>query len=401
MTDVLDHQTGRVDELDGLRGILALWVALAHIFCWTGFWEFSLPGPMERIWREFVGAGSAVDTFIILSGFAISFLIHRRPSTYGKFMTGRFFRIYPVYIICLLFGWATTHLAPYVLHSAQWNRTEYFTWMIPVAASESAATGAHFFWHLTLLHGLVPKWLLADSTAAFLPPAWSISLEWQYYLVAPLLAKLVRSGGCLLLLTILSSLALRYGQAWENGHPAFLLLRLPLFLIGIGSYHMYAGFCSSKRGRSNIFAVCVAALICVAVVVSWHRVALVAWALGFGCIFVRGNDPFSWTLLAVRRMLLHPWLQVLGRMSFPLYLVHYPLIIVLISALLYLRPTLTSQHAALCMLCLGLPLILMTAGILHRYIELPFMSVGKRLNERNERSKVANHSPEPKPQNSP
>jgi hypothetical protein len=27
----------RVDELDGIRGILALWVAVTHILCWCGF----------------------------------------------------------------------------------------------------------------------------------------------------------------------------------------------------------------------------------------------------------------------------------------------------------------------------------------------------------------------------
>ena len=35
----------RIDELDGLRGILALWVALIHIISWCGLapLAFSLP----------------------------------------------------------------------------------------------------------------------------------------------------------------------------------------------------------------------------------------------------------------------------------------------------------------------------------------------------------------------
>jgi len=35
----------RVDEFDGLRGMLALWVAVSHMFCWLGLaaFPFSLP----------------------------------------------------------------------------------------------------------------------------------------------------------------------------------------------------------------------------------------------------------------------------------------------------------------------------------------------------------------------
>lgn len=40
--------------------------------------------------------------------------------------------------------------------------------------------------HLLMLHGVVPEVLVARAPGAFLAPAWSVSLEWQFYLVAPL-----------------------------------------------------------------------------------------------------------------------------------------------------------------------------------------------------------------------
>lgn len=108
----------RVAELDGLRGLLAAWVALSHIFCWSGFATVSLPWPWGKFWPAFVFAEPAVEVFIILSGFAISFLLHTRQHSYAEFMRGRFFRIYPTYLVCLGAGIATLYATPFILQQA-------------------------------------------------------------------------------------------------------------------------------------------------------------------------------------------------------------------------------------------------------------------------------------------
>ena len=120
------QKAARIDELDGLRALLALWVVVAHIFCWSGFVEVQLPRHGQYVWSQFIWAESAVETFIILSGFAISFLLHARPQPYLQFMTGRFFRLYPVYLICLLAAWAGTCLEPAIFQDASWRNTFYF-----------------------------------------------------------------------------------------------------------------------------------------------------------------------------------------------------------------------------------------------------------------------------------
>lgn len=373
-----EHKLVRVDELDGLRGLLSLWVAVSHIFCWAGFWEFF--AKQRSFGLVFIGAGAAVDTFIILSGFSISFLLSKRRQPYGQFILGRFFRIYPVFLVCLVLGMAEVSLlTPFVLDTAQWRNTVYFEWHRDISFSESAAFGSHAFWHITLLNGLIPKNLLVNSTGTLLTPAWSISLEWQYYLLAPLLALAVRSGIGLLFLTAFAWVGLRYGYLWENPHLAFLPVQLPLFLIGIGSYHLYDRFAKSECQHSSAFAVPFAALITVSILTPWHSTALAAWALAFGCIFVRGNDLFSRALSIVRTVLLHPLLQRLGQISYPLYLVHWPLIIAFLAVLFYWRPGISSYHAVLLLLFIGLPFILLAASILHVFVERPLMTFGKRI----------------------
>lgn len=361
-------QSARVDELDGLRGLLALWVALAHICAWSGFWESRLPHRMGGIWSPFVDASSAVDTFIILSGFAISFLLHKRSQGYMAFMRGRFFRIYPVYLFCLLIGIVATFLTPFILETASWRNTVYFGWIADLTNSSNSALASHTIWHFTLLNGLIPNKILTNATGTLLAPAWSITLEWQYYLIAPILARLVRSGAGLALITILQWLVMslvaivgvKYGLKWNNPQLAFLPAYLPLFLVGIGSYHFYARY-RDEEGNSPVPAIAAAVLLGVALFLQWHPIAMVAWSFGFGCILVRGVDPFARLMGIVRSTLLHPALQWLGHISFPLYLIHWPVIVGILSLALHFHPQLNSFQALALLLVVGVPVVMVAA----------------------------------------
>jgi len=381
-------QPARVDELDGLRGLLALWVALSHILAWTGHWENPLPRRLAGFWEVFVGAGPAVDTFIILSGFAISFLIHKRHQSYAGFMRGRCFRIYPVYLFCLALAIGTSFLVPAILNTAKWGTTEYFGWIRMFSEWEKSAFGSHVFWHLTLLNGLLTKDILPGATGTLLTPAWSITLEWQYYLVAPFLARGVRSGIGLLAIGIIAWLGIQYSAPWQNTQLSFFPAQLPLFLIGIGSYHLYARL-SEASGFRPLASVSAAALLLCAVFTGWHPVALTAWALGFGCIVVRGNDPLARLLGLIRGTLLHPWLQHLGKISFPLYLVHWPVIILILSTLLRIRPDVSSHTALVVLAATAIPAILIAADLIHRIVEKPMMDFGKKFDRRPSPAKPA------------
>ncbi len=368
----------RVDELDGLRGFLALWVLAAHILCWCGIVESAVPAKLRYPWTQFISGQAAVEVFMILSGFAISYLLHGRKQSYLDFMKGRFFRIYPVYLICLILGVLSSYLVPFILGTASWGGSVYHDYGAGPYAASSAHPLAHLFWHLTLLNGLVPQHVLPYSTTAFLMPAWSITLEWQYYLVAPFLARGVKSG--LVVLGVVALLGLRFSTPWANPLLGFLPAQLPLFLIGIGSYHLYKWFHTSGRPRSPLFALPVAGMLVVIMLAPhFHAITLALWSIIFGSVFVRGTDLFSGALALVSRFLLLPGMQFFGKISYSIYLIHWPLILGLLALLLKIRPATSDFQAAAIMFVVAVPVILGAAVVLHYTVEAPGMAFGKRL----------------------
>ena len=178
----------RFGGLEGLRAWLAWTVVFSHLLSFTGL------GRLVPWLARSVGqlADGAVMVFIILSGFVITHLILERREPYGPYIARRFLRIYPVYFVALLAGIGGTCLAFDAFLVPPWGE------MSPTNArllkQADSLAGGDVFWHLaahlTLLHGAVSSQVLYESQYMFLGPAWSLSLEWQFYLVAPLVVAL-------------------------------------------------------------------------------------------------------------------------------------------------------------------------------------------------------------------
>ena len=97
----------------------------------------------------------------------------------------------------------------------------------------------HIPLHLTLLHGVVPEKLLPSSATAFLGPAWSLSLEWQFYLIAPLWFGLaVSNSGWKRFLMVAGCIGVILGSERflpMVGQRAALPFRLEYFFVGLVS----------------------------------------------------------------------------------------------------------------------------------------------------------------------
>ncbi|HEO1574281.1 TPA: acyltransferase [Klebsiella aerogenes] len=83
-----------IKELEGLRGLMALWVVFGHSLAALPIINKHLPPTALNSY--------AVDVFIMLSGFVIFFMIDNKRQPYLQYIVQRFFRIFPLYILVLV-----------------------------------------------------------------------------------------------------------------------------------------------------------------------------------------------------------------------------------------------------------------------------------------------------------
>lgn len=210
---------------------MALWVFISHVLYTS---DIHLPILSE--------GGLAVHVFMILSGFVIARLCMHNSEPYLFFLMRRLARLYPAYLIALGVGITVSSMASSLYTALPWQVTDYER-----LTNRHALEQAHFMplllGHLSLLHGVFPEEILPGSSLAFVPAAWSLSLEWQFYLFAPLLIWLLMSRryvSVVIIGTIINQLAMKHiAYHFTYIVPGFLPLGLAYFVVGIVSAFVF------------------------------------------------------------------------------------------------------------------------------------------------------------------
>lgn len=354
-------QTIHLPELDGLRGLLALWVVLGH---WSA--TIAPPGlPFDPRLHN----GAAVGLFMLLSGFVISARIVQKPEPWRQYAVRRALRLFPAYLPIILLMIPLAAVVPDIWAASP--DTPIRAARLSIARDTLAALPSHVAAHLALLHGLIPRQMLPATDFALVGQAWSLSLEWQFYLVAPFLVAAVGRPQRwatllpgLLIILALASIALNIDM------PAgFLGRHLPEFLGGIASWFLFSRL--HRIGRTPPIALPGLA-IAVAMLLAGRSAALAPaiWIVLLTALL----DP---RIPAIGRWLRKPSLQWLGARSYPIYLSH---MLAMMAALLLLR--LLGVEPALLpplLLLLTLALTLAASGAIHRHVESPAIAFSRRL----------------------
>jgi peptidoglycan/LPS O-acetylase OafA/YrhL len=214
----------RLECLDGLRGVLALYVLLGHMAPYA-----ILPSVLESAVSH---GAAAVDLFFALSGLVIVQSLDRFAGRPGRFLMARIARLFPVFLLVFAaalivqpmscgFGimpWLPWTSAARVICVEGWPPT----WLPEILA------------HLTMIHGLFPSAILPDVWVSFLGSAWSLSAEWQFYFVA-LLTPRRYLVGVLVLLACSGTVWQAVGPAEWQFSRAFLPDQAHYFALGAAS----------------------------------------------------------------------------------------------------------------------------------------------------------------------
>lgn len=353
----------RVPEIDGLRGIAIALVVGLHMFIRPNSW----------LWNELLGTYAArlidmawcgVDVFFVLSGFLIGGIVldHRKsPNFYPAFYARRTTRIFPAYF--LLVAAAFVPLGAFGIHAASGQ--------IPLAAYATftanlfSASGSHFsYW---------------------LGPLWSICIEEQFYLLAPIILRLLPTAAIpwALGFIILASAGLR--SAWSLGLVShtlsywdFTLTRLDgLGLGGLAAWAVrerdFMRWAESHRTtiRWTLGFLCA--------VCAWFSQQASALLLGPGIFFLSLAACITVLLLRLepegqlpRAFRARP-LVFMGRHSYFIYLFHMP------AFWLGQRFLYRYDETAPFVAAISLAVVLGLAVLSWRYFESPLLRLGRRV----------------------
>ena len=300
-------------DIDGLRALAILPVLLFH---------FGVPG----LPGGFVG----VDIFFVISGFVITRGLWADLDA-GRFSLGGFYerrlrRLLPalgaMFAATTLAAWLIL-LPPALIHYSQ-------------SLAASAVSAANLF-----------LWV---GSGYFAPAArqiplmhlWSLAVEEQFYLLFPLLLaaghrRFRHICGPILLAVALVSLALNLALLPIAPSATFFLLPTRLWELLAGAllavYPVRAGSAWLRHGAA-IAGVALIALpiLCYNELTPFPGIAALPPVLGAAALILAGFSRGDAQATPINRMLASPPLVFVGRISYPLYLVHWPIVVLVREA---------------------------------------------------------------------
>ena len=319
------HKASRIAELDGLRGIAILSVVLLHYFYNP---DPRLTGPIHWISRLFALGWSGVDLFFVLSGFLIGGILmdHRdSPSYFRTFYLRRAFRILPIYYL-----WICLFIL-FILVGGPFLRSHTHSGRLPVLNFD-------IYQHFFFLQNL---WDVNYITLAnwWFSPTWSLAVEEQFYLVAPLLVRFLPRRilppvlGAVVVIAPLLRILVRLHSGTEANWPAYRLMPCRADSLAIGILLAYSWRADSIRERilaKPVQLYLSFVVLFVGMVVIWWRfpdpndaitqsVGYTLIALFYAVLLIMAIGLRSGLVAKFTR-----WtpLQEFGRISYCLYLIH-------------------------------------------------------------------------------
>lgn len=257
-----------------LRGAAALAVAWHHV---TDFERVAVAG--SALQRSGSYGGLGIDVFFVISGFIIPLTLDRsgyQLRDYGRFVLKRVLRIDPPYLTAI------------ALMLIAWRASG---WLGLPAINPNPVTRIQLLLHL----GYLPSYF---GYPWILGAAWTLAIEFQYYVCAGLIFPLMQNSKrfWLVIAPILAVLSL----AATSGQT--IVAWVPLFLAGIAAFHLY----TTRIRRAEFFFILGVLSVQVAFLMGVPE-AIVTAATACAIVFGKeGPKPLVW----------------LGIISYPLYLMY-------------------------------------------------------------------------------
>ncbi|MPZ16122.1 MAG: acyltransferase family protein [Chloroflexi bacterium] len=367
----------RLGQLDGLRGVAALFVLLSHMLRASGAWDGPFLAGLDRTpLHLLVGGREAVLLFFTLSGFVLALpVLSASDRPYDGYLVKRVFRIYVPYLaaVLLAFAGATLLARGHIPGMSDWFQTH---WSHPPSGRDVAN-------HV----GMLGRFRSSEYGLSF----WSLIHEMRVSIVFPLLVLPVirwRTGRAALYALSFSIVGIAWaslagiGLTGGAGEYAVTVHLIGIFLFSALLAKHREWIVERIRGlrppaRFGLAFLGAACYIEGRRVTETMGETTVAQALEHWTFALGAAVAIMFLLASARaaRFFTHASLAFLGRISYSLYLLHG----VVIYALVH---TLSPYLQVWVILALALPAAILAGALSARYVEQPAMAMGANLSER-------------------
>jgi peptidoglycan/LPS O-acetylase OafA/YrhL len=320
------------DILDSIRGIAALYVAISHCrgVLWIGGSEFLKKFPRDT-WDmgDYLMFGTSMLTrlavefvivFFVLSGFSIAHSLSSDKSPL-PFYKRRFIRIYPSYIIALIWAGLVFILTRY------WHPEWYNGQTMQAALDAGISADKIPFIRAEEMNTYFTGSQMAQNILylpgkGYVTPFWSLTYEVLFYLLAPFLLRKINIYAAVSFVLFLANI-LMPATIQSSGLPLplyeFLFVYNVYFAAGILLYTHFDKANKIVEGVGKLQMI---------------YLMLFVLAVMYGVNFYfRIETPWSFMVSAVLGTLLIifflkyqvriPWLMNVGRYSYTLYITHF------------------------------------------------------------------------------
>lgn len=379
------QENGRLGYLDSIRGIAALIVVLGHCCSAFSFFEehhVSLAQSFESVsqfssyWLQEILSvtRSSVMMFFVLSGFVLAYSSLKQQTSYAGYAIKRVFRIYPAFLFVIILSYALHRLIG-VPHDA--GSHEWLEHIINPDLSFSV-----------LMKNLA---MFGDKSSFMLDSVtWSLVHEMRISLIFPFILLSVqkyRWRGILVYSLVSALCALWYVDATGHIIRGYFEETIPQTFVATSYFVVFfagGAFLAIERQRVAqrvaglpkgiqifLFATVTGLLLKADYTENTFQTNIVDYMRGLGSL---GLIALVMGQRALGKALSHAALIWLGRISYSLYLVHFPVLYVV-------NQTIGKSWSVVPTAAAVTGLSLMAADLMVRIIESPSIRLGKKLCE--------------------
>ena len=348
--------SSRLSALDGLRGIAALIVVVHHSLLVSPLMAAGYYGgdvgdnpvrlalmytPLHLLW----GGAEAVVVFFVLSGFVLSRAIRSRSFDWFSYFPSRVLRLYVPVVGAVVFGFFVLMMPHLNATSSPWLQRDRANYDFGSVMQD-----------LTLVGG----------TSGVVSPLWTLRWEIIFSLLLPVAAYAARVIPAWLLGVACVALS-----AFGASQDVAAMQYLPIFGVGValeGEWDRIGGVVDRMTRRAG-GVVWTALILAALTMLSMHWLLLAPLGHAAAVALSQGPIVFGAALLVIaathcgpaQRLLTWRPIAWLGGISFSLYLIHEPLVLMMAGA----------THAARWTLLTAVPMALVVAWVFWMLVERP------------------------------